>query len=127
MTELHAAASPGVLDDLCEEMGVDVLGVFGSAAHSDPAPANDLDVAVRFVDVNRSLELIDGLVALTLYDDIDLVVITGAHPGIEAAALCGQALYESRPGRFADEQMAALGRSRDTAWLRDLDLARLTT
>lgn len=121
---LKQSTSNGALDELCAALDVDVLGAFGSATRAD-ASARDLDIGVRFNGPNRALELIDRLVELTGFDDIDVVVITGDHPAIEAAALAGTALYERSPGRFADEQMAAFGHARDTAWLRKLDLERL--
>lgn len=54
-----------------------------------------------------------------------MAVIDGAAPVLRARALSGLGLYESEPGVFATEQMAALAEERDTAWLRRLDLETL--
>jgi hypothetical protein len=39
----------------------------------------------------------------------------------------GLPLYEDDPGRFSREAMRALGMAADTAWVRDLQLDRLTS
>lgn len=101
-----------------------MLGVFGSVLDQAAMPA-DLDVAVCFDGEPKDLALIDGLVALTGFDRIDLTVVRGEHPVIDAEALCGEPLYERAPGMFANAQVAALGLRRDTQWLRDLDLRRM--
>lgn len=121
---LRAAADSGALDAVCVALDVDVLGAFGSAIRPD-GDANDLDVAVRFRNANRTLDLIDELTRLLDFDRVDVVVLTGDQPAIEAAALSGVGLYEAEPGSFAERQMAALAHARDTAWLRKLDIERL--
>lgn len=109
--------------------GVNVLTVFGSAAPrfegrvKNALPANDLDIGVMFADPTRLLELIDVLVSIAQYDRIDVAIIDRQHPVLDSEALCGIPLYEDVPGRYANEQMAALAHRRDTAFLRELDLA----
>lgn len=124
LAKLMAAASDGTLDRLVEPLGVRLLGAFGSATRPDAAP-HDLDIAVAFVGPPKVLELIDALVELTGFDRIDLAVVDGEHPVLDAEALCGEPLYEREQGAFANAQMAALGHRRDTEWLRRLDLRRM--
>lgn len=124
LARLREAAADGTLDRVLEPLDVDLLGAFGSALRDDGDPG-DLDIGARFTGKARLLELIDALVALTNYDRIDVAVITGDHPVLDANALTGLPLYEREAGQFAEAQMAALGHSRDTAWLRTLDLEQL--
>jgi hypothetical protein len=39
----------------------------------------------------------------------------------------GEPLYERRPGRFAEEQMRAMGLRMETGWLLDLQLQALAS
>lgn len=118
---LLAAVADGRLDELCDRLGVRVLAAFGSAT-SDEHDAADLDLGVGFIGEPRVLELLDGLVALTGFDRIDLAVLDGADPVLRSEALTGIPLYQHAAGVFATEQMAALAERRDTDWLRRLDL-----
>lgn len=123
---LIRAGERGTLDLELEKLGVDLLGIFGSSVAPVPGlePA-DLDVAVRFAGPVRLLELIDLLVRVTGFDQIDVAVADGSHPVLDAEALCGIGVYERIPGAFAEAQMAALAIRRDTAFLRALDLEAL--
>lgn len=124
LRRLQAAVEAGELDRDLEHLGVRVMGAFGSATRADGEPG-DLDVGVVFAGPARLLEVIDLLVRATGYDAIDVAVVEGEHPVLDAEALCGLPLYESVPGAFAAAQMAALGHRRDTQPFRALDLARL--
>lgn len=124
LERLRRALDAGELDPRLAALGVRVLGAFGSATRDD-GEAHDLDVGVVFSGPARVLELIDLLVEVTGFDAVDLAVIEGHHPVLDAEALCGIPLYESEPGAYAIAQMAALGHRRDTAPFRALDLARL--
>lgn len=124
LARLERAAADSTLDGLVEPLGVVLLGAFGSATRPTGSP-NDLDIAVAFDGPAKVLELIDVLVSLTGYDHIDLAVVEGLHPVLDAEALCGVPLYERTRGRYAEAQMAALGHRRDTEWLRRLDLEQL--
>lgn len=123
---LVEAADHGRLDTDLTALGVDLLGIFGSAAvppESERATEpRDLDIAVRFAGPVRLLELIDLLTSTTGFDRIDVAVVEGRHPVLDAEALCGIPLYEHAPGAFAEAQMAALAHRRDTEFLRRLDL-----
>jgi hypothetical protein len=127
---LVEAANDGQLDELCDRLGVRLLGAFGSATKDAPEGAlsepGDLDIAVGFRGPRRELELIDGLVVLTGYERIDLVDVDAANPVARAEAFVGVPLYQDADGVFATEQMAALAERRDTEWLRRLDLRALT-
>lgn len=114
----------GELDDHMERLDVSVMGAFGGATRPDGTPS-DLDIGVRFDGPAHILELIDLLVATSGYDLIDLAVIDGTHPVLDAAALTGVPLYECRRSAFAEAQMAAVGHLRDTARFRRLDLERM--
>jgi predicted nucleotidyltransferase len=122
---IDAATTSDVQSEL-EALGVDLLGVFGSAA-SQPqgTEPKDLDIAARFSGPVRLHDLIDALVRLTGFDRIDVAVVEGRHPVLDAEALCGIPLYERVAGSFAEAQMAALAHRRDTAPLRELDLEAL--
>ena len=123
---LLAAANSGELDAICRSRGVRLLGVFGSAARPTPdrEPA-DLDIAVSFSGAPDAIALLDELVRITGFDEIDLAVIDGASPLLRAEAMVGRPLFEAEPGLYATTQMAALAERRDTQWLRDLDLEAL--
>jgi hypothetical protein len=121
------AAEGGALGPLCEANRVGLLVAFGSAARSEPAPA-DLDLAYArhdgaAVDV---LELMDALVGMTGMDGIDLLDLDRAGT-VAAARALGRCLplYESTPGRFAAEQLRAVMRFADTRWLRQAQLRAL--
>jgi hypothetical protein len=128
---LVEAAGDGRLYELCGRLGVRVLGAFGSAV-SDPdggreaVEPSDLDIAVGFRGRPNELDLIDGLIALTGYDRIDLVDVDRANPVIRAEALTGIPLYQDAPMVSAIEQMAAIAERFDTEWLRQLDVRTLT-
>jgi len=124
LERLRLALDGGSLDADLERLGVDVMGAFGSATRANGAAA-DLDLGVRFSGPVRLLELIDLLVATTGFDGVDVAVIDGEHPVLDAEALCGVPLYERDRGAYAEAQMAALGHRRDTARFRALDLERL--
>lgn len=57
----------------------------------------------------------------TGYDNIDVAVVTGEHPVLDAEAMGGIPLYERVSGAFAEAQMAAIGHLWDTAKFRELD------
>lgn len=129
MVALHrllVAVGTGEIDELCDQNGIDLLGVFGSAfrrfrgSHA-PMP-RDLDVSVLFVGEQRPLDLLEQVIRMTGYDDVDLAVLNLAHPVLRAEGMVGIGLYERTQGLWATTQMAAFAERRDTAWLRRLDL-----
>lgn len=72
------------------------------------------------------LAVLDELAGLTGSDDVDLLVLDDAGPVARERALVGSiALFESRPGAYAEAQMAAICERMDTDWLRRLDLELL--
>lgn len=126
--DMRIAVDNGRLQSILEPLGVDLLGAFGSATHPDATrEPNDLDLGARFTGKPFIVELIDALTQLTGYDRIDVAIVTGNHPVIDAEALCGIPLYEREPGGFAEAQIAALAHKRDTAFLRELDLNGLAS
>ncbi len=89
----------GDLDDALQALDVDLLGIFGSAVDPDRVGEPvDLDIAVRFGRPVRLLQLIDLLVRLTDFDRVDVAVVEGRDPVLDAEALCGIPLYERKPG-----------------------------
>lgn len=122
---LVGAAADGSLDELCRTQRVRLLGLFGSAARGAPPATSDLDVAAEWLTDGDALGLVDALIALTGFDQVDLAVLNGAGPTLRARALAGMGLYENERGAYAVAQMAALAEWRDTARLRRLDLRRM--
>ena len=89
---LEIAAASGELDPLCERLGIELLGVFGSAAAGTSATAtSDVDVCVRFVDGARGdvLALIDALTSLTGFERFDVLDLAQAGPVARKEALFG--------------------------------------
>ena len=124
LSRLRIALDAGALDSAIESLNVDLLSAFGSVTRApDPAIAEpaDLDIGVRFDGAARVLDLIGLLIDVTGYDNIDVAVVTGDHPVLDADALCGIPLYERTYGDFAEAQMAAIGHKWDTAKFRELD------
>ncbi|HMS46314.1 hypothetical protein [Candidatus Neomicrothrix sp.] len=62
----------------------------------------------------------------TGYDNIDVAVVTGEHPVLDAEAMGGIPLYERVSGAFAEAQITAIGHLWDTAKFRELDRRLLT-
>ena len=124
LDRLRAALDAGELDPDLEALHVDLMSAFGSVArrHSDAnsEPA-DLDIGVRFDGPVRLLEVVNLLVDTTGYDNIDVAVVTGEHPVLDAEAMGGIPLYERVSGALAEAQMAAIGHLWDTAKFRELD------
>ncbi|MBK6311267.1 MAG: hypothetical protein IPF42_12085 [Candidatus Microthrix sp.] len=84
----------------------------------------DLDIGVRFDGPaggcwRWSTCVVDSVG--TGYDNIDVAVVTGEHPVLDAEAMGGIPLYERVSGAFAEAQMAAIGHLWDTAKFRELD------
>jgi predicted nucleotidyltransferase len=125
---LIAAGGSGELDGLCDEFGVRLLAVLGSALRNDPsARPRDLDVAVAFRpgvagDLFGFVARLGGLAGPAELDPLDL---DAAEPVVRAEALSGVPLYEDVAGAFAEARIAALLARWDTAWLRRLELELL--
>ena len=64
---------------------------------------------------------------MTGYERFGIAVVDHAEPLLRATALVGIPLYEQAAGMFAVEQMYAPAESRDTRWLRELDLQSMST
>lgn len=134
LKRLLTAADDGRLDRFCEEHSIQILGAFGSTVAHHRGRANpgarepeDLDVAVRFSGPADPVAVVNGLMDLTDYDHVDLVVLNDALPVLRVEALLGLGLYEDRDGAWANAQIAALGEFRDTAHLRRLNLITLAS
>jgi predicted nucleotidyltransferase len=121
LQRLQDAATDGVIAGVCQEFKVDLLVVFGSAI-SDAQQPRDLDLAVRFrpYDPGRVLIFWDRLAAIADSDALDLVVLNTGGPVIkERALLRPVVLFESRPGIWANAQIAAMMERMETARFRD--------
>jgi hypothetical protein len=120
LERLREAAEDGRLDELCQRHGIRLLGAFGTATDPD-WHARDLDVAVGFEhgaggDV---VAVINDLVELTGYQDVDVLDLRRAGPVAQTSGLVGgEPLYESEAGAFAEAQARAVEARMDTEWLR---------
>lgn len=133
-TVLQRAARAWELDRLCDGLGIDLLGIFGSAAAAlraragrersrsglRPAP-HDLDVVVAFSGAPDLLGLIDRLTELTGCEHIDVLDLGRADPLARAAGQSGIGRYERHPSAWGEAHLAAMQRAWDTAPLRALD------
>jgi predicted nucleotidyltransferase len=130
LARLRALAGSGELDRFCEAHAIDLLVVFGSALDEDPIrPPQDLDLAVLASAQDRAWAwagLVAELAELLASDAIDVMDLGRANPlaRAEALTIC-LPVYESRPGLFAEQQMAAITERIETRWLRSLDLDAL--
>ena len=119
----------GELAELCRRHGVVLVSAFGSAVRGHGESA-DLDLAVLFdrdLDQRDILGVIAELTDLVGLQQLDVTILNGAGPVVRERALVGAALlYESHPGVFANEQIAAMLERMDTDWLRRSALAGMT-
>lgn len=124
LARLEDAVGDGRIAAICREFEADLLVVFGSTIAGAESPG-DLDIAVRFARYDPSTVLIflDRLAAIADTDALDFVVLNTAGPVIkERALLRPLVLYESRPGVWANAQIAAIMERMETAPFRKLDL-----
>jgi predicted nucleotidyltransferase len=124
LDRLRSAAASGQLDRMCEQLGIRLLTVFGSAIDEDRLrEPEDLDVAVLLAEGTDVVDVVNGLLDLVRCDALDVMDLGRAGVVARAAGLgvC-EPLYEDDSGLFANRQMAALAERMDTAWLRRLDL-----
>ncbi|MGB8384043.1 MAG: hypothetical protein WCG47_22825 [Dermatophilaceae bacterium] len=124
--QLLGLAKTDALAQLCSQLGIELMVLFGSAfANDDP---NDVDLAVRFapsVDADL-LTLLDKLYQLTRYEGFDVLDLGRAGPlARERALVGGVPLHEARPGLFANSQIAAIMERLDTDEMRRVELALL--
>jgi predicted nucleotidyltransferase len=130
LDRLRAAAASGALDALCDALHIALVVAFGSTTANDRLhDPRDLDVAVRFrpdAETTR-VDVINALIDLTGYTEVDVVDLAAAGPVLRARALgpAGEPLYEATSGSYAIAQMAALTEAMETSWLRRLDLELL--
>jgi predicted nucleotidyltransferase len=117
------AGESGQLRALCDQFGVSLLVLFGSAIRPDASP-HDLDVAVQFDSNNPDvLGFVDALSEIAGTSSVDLMDLRRAGPvARERALVGGRALVESTNGLFRRAQLAAMMERMDTDWLRRIDL-----
>ncbi|MCD0444669.1 nucleotidyltransferase domain-containing protein [Glycomyces sp. A-F 0318] len=126
---LKEMAGNGRLQSLCDEYGIELLVVFGSAVRDSGRPARDLDLAfrLRHEPQSRLLGFIDALTQATGTDALDFMNLDQAAPVAREQALAyGEALFERRRGDFARAQMTAISARMDTEWVRELQRRQLT-
>lgn len=120
LASLEAAAASGRLGRVCEEYGIDLVTLFGSAQHGrDP---QDIDVAVGFRHgAERDvLGIIGALADLVPGDHLDVMDLDRAGPVARVEALvASRILYEADADVFTRREMQALGEYLDTAYLRE--------
>lgn len=127
LDSLRSSATSGELGTLCDRHGVELLVVHGSVLQQEPLrPARDLDLAYRHRrDVARDpVALINDLLELLRFDDIDLMDLGRAGPVARARALApgSVVLYEASRGIFAEAQIAAITEEMETRPMRRRDL-----
>lgn len=130
LQRLRDAAASGVLDDVCERLGIAILVVFGSSVTPGPGrEPGDLDIAVRLHEEADSdiVDVINALIDLTGVSQIDVLDLARAGVVARARALGPGSLplYEDEPGAVALAQMAALTYAMETAPMRRRDLELL--
>jgi hypothetical protein len=123
---LAAACDAGRLDEPLTRHGVEVLTAFGSAVDPAVDDPHDLDVAVWCggggpTDLPGLLRVL----ADAADHDVDLAILDTASLVLISDAITGRPLWEARPGLVAGLQMRFVPQRMDTAWMRELDLARL--
>jgi predicted nucleotidyltransferase len=124
LQRLQDLVADGSLDAFCDRHGVDLMVVFGSVVRQSGArPPADLDVAVLLDERGDLLTVMNGLIDLLGFQEIDLLDLrhAGPLPRSEALTRC-QPLHERHRGLFARSQMAALTERMETRRLRSLDL-----
>lgn len=127
VARLRVAAASGRLDALCEQHGIGVLTVFGSAARAEP-DARDLDVGV-LGEPGRQLDpvaVVNALSEVAEFERVDLADLDRAGPVLRERALVGCIpLYERTSGRYAAAQTAAIAERIETDAGRRLELELL--
>ena len=111
---------------ICRNRGVVLMTAFGSAVEPTGNP-HDLDLAVLFdraLPEPDVLGLLDDLIRVSEFQDVDLMVLNNAGPVARERALVGSVrLFDAAPGILTREQLAAILERMDTQWLRDLAIA----
>lgn len=121
VARLGAEARSGALPEICADLGIDLLVLFGSAA-SDPATAGDVDIAYARCRRRPAVDHLDVVNALgeRYGDALDVLDLDAAGSVARFEALhVVELLVELSPGRYATEQMSAFGAFCDTQRLRD--------
>lgn len=116
---IMADRDSGRLASMCEELGVDLLTLFGSA-RLDPSSARDVDVAYSFRHGFRGDDLAVVNTLGERYGDVlDIMPLdrAGSVARVHALSL-GDVLVELTPQKFATMQMASFGIFMDEAPLR---------
>lgn len=123
---LRRASADGTLERLCAGHQVGLMVAFGSTVHGSAEP-DDLDLAVRFTSrPGDLLGLIDALVELTGFDEVDVLDLSRAGPVAKERSLDqGELLFEAERGSFAEAHIAAVLERMDTAWMRAAELRML--
>jgi predicted nucleotidyltransferase len=122
LRSLATAVETGGLARVCEDNGVSLMVLFGSAAREGTSP-RDIDLAVRFTDEGNVLRLLQDLYELTGYEGYDVLVLDRAEPlARERALVTGRPLHQAKPGAFANEQISAIMERLDTDEFRRMEL-----
>jgi hypothetical protein len=100
--------------------------MFGSAVDQAADPG-DVDLAVLAQGDLDVLGLLERLYTLTGYEDFDVLDLRRASVVARERALLGaRLLRESRPGLFANSQIAAIMERMDTDAMRRVELELMT-
>lgn len=120
LAQLSADQTSGQLDELCADLGVDLLVLFGSARR-DALHANDVDIAYSFDWRTPGWSHLDVVNAFgkRYGDGLDVMSLDQADPVARTEALGrGDVLVERTPEKFAEMQLLAFGEFEDTRRLR---------
>lgn len=124
LAQVIADRDSGKLAQVCDELDVDLLVLFGSA-RTRPETAHDIDLAYSFrhgID-GDDLNVVMALIELYGNELIDAMPLDRAGVVAKYAALGGgDVLVELTPQKFARSQIAAFGQFHDTHHFREEQL-----
>lgn len=126
--QLRIDRESGALAALCQEMGVELLTLFGSA-RTCPDSAGDVDLAYGFARAGAADELgLANALGERYGDLLDLLPLDRAGEVARYAALGpAEVLVELQPGGFAERQIRAFRDYVDTQRFRDRALQVLAS
>ena len=109
--------------EIINNYGIKLLVVFGSAGTVNEKNDSDLDLAFltdELLSISKEEELLSDLICFYKRDDIDLINLYKAEPGLKLSiSREGRVIYEKQ-GAFSDFQLYAARIFADTKYLRKM-------